>query len=144
VECGQGRRPCVEKSDEYNAWRSSVGDWNSEKRSADGGYDAEMGNMTGAIGGNVPPQNATITGYACACPTPDQPTRPAVVLDPFAGTGTTIAVANHLGRYGIGLDLSADYLRVARWRINDPKLRAKVLRVDAPPPVIPGQIDLFA
>lgn len=60
---------------------------------------------------------ATITGYVCDCPTPDAPTRPAVVLDPFAGTGTSVMVARALGRYGIGLDLSADYLKLARWRV---------------------------
>ncbi len=28
-------------------------------------------------------------------------------------------VARALGRYGVHLDLSADYLRLARWRIYD-------------------------
>lgn len=45
------------------------------------------------------------------------PTRPAVVLDPFGGTGTTAMVARALGRRGISLDLSMDYCRLARWRI---------------------------
>jgi len=33
------------------------------------------------------------------------------VLDPFVGSGTTIMVANELGRRGIGLDLSFKYLQ---------------------------------
>jgi site-specific DNA-methyltransferase (adenine-specific) len=33
-----------------------------------------------------------------------------IVLDPFVGSGTTIMVANQLGRRGIGLDLSFKYL----------------------------------
>jgi DNA modification methylase len=41
-----------------------------------------------------------------------------VVLDPFGGTGTTAAVAKALGRMGISIDLSADYLRIADWRCN--------------------------
>lgn len=86
---------------------------------------------------------ATITGYACACPDTTAPTRPSVVLDPFAGTGTTVAVAHALGRHGIGIDLSADYLRLADWRCNDPALRAKVLRVDKPKAVPDGQLDIF-
>lgn len=45
------------------------------------------------------------------------PSRPAVVADPFCGTGTTVMVARALGRVGVGLDLSADYLRLARWRV---------------------------
>ncbi len=40
-----------------------------------------------------------------------------VVLDPFGGTGTTAMVARALGRYPVHLDLSADYLRLAQWRI---------------------------
>ena len=40
-----------------------------------------------------------------------------VVLDPFAGTGTVPMVARALGRTGIGVDLSSDYLRLARWRV---------------------------
>lgn len=61
----------------------------------------------------------TITGEACACPDTSAPTTPAVVLDPFGGTGTTAMVAKALGRYGISLDLSADYLKLARWRVFD-------------------------
>jgi site-specific DNA-methyltransferase (cytosine-N4-specific) len=40
------------------------------------------------------------------------------VVDPFCGTGTTVGVAHHLGRQGLGVDLSADYCRLARWRIE--------------------------
>ena len=46
------------------------------------------------------------------------PTRQAVVFDPFVGTGTTVGVAQALGRVGIGMDLSAAYLRLARWRVE--------------------------
>jgi DNA modification methylase len=37
-------------------------------------------------------------------------TTSGIVLDPFVGSGTTIMVANQLGRRGIGLDLSFKYL----------------------------------
>lgn len=40
------------------------------------------------------------------------------VLDPLGGTGTTAAVAKALGRHGIHNDMSADYNRLADWRIN--------------------------
>ena len=41
-----------------------------------------------------------------------------VVLDPFGGTGTTALVATTLGRDAISVDLSADYSRLAKWRIS--------------------------
>ena len=40
------------------------------------------------------------------------------VLDPFVGSGTTIAVAQQLGRRGIGLDLNPEYLKIAQQRIE--------------------------
>lgn len=43
---------------------------------------------------------------------------PAVVLDPFGGTGTVALVAKTLGRVGISVDLSHDYSRLARWRVH--------------------------
>jgi len=48
-----------------------------------------------------------------------------VVLDPFAGTGTVPMVARALGRTGIGIDLSADYLRLASWRVFESGHAAK-------------------
>jgi DNA modification methylase len=84
------------------------------------------------------------TGETCACPDPNAPTRPAVVLDPFGGTGTTALVATMLGRIGISVDMSADYCRIARWRTADPAQRAKALGVEKPAVQLPGQLDLFA
>lgn len=69
----------------------------------------------------------SIDGYACACPDSSAPTRPAVVLDPFSGTGTTAMVARALGRFGISLDLSSDYCRLASWRIFESGGGAKAI-----------------
>jgi site-specific DNA-methyltransferase (adenine-specific) len=41
-----------------------------------------------------------------------------VVLDPFAGSGTTLAVAKKLGRRWIGCELSEEYVRSATERLN--------------------------
>ena len=51
----------------------------------------------------------------CGC---NADTVPATVLDPFAGSGTTLAVAQELGKWGIGTDLNPEYLDLARGRIN--------------------------
>jgi DNA modification methylase len=173
VECGEGRRPVVEKSVAADARtrpqnaggkRASKGDL--ARGRDEGGYAREdylFGNVT-----------ATITGYACACtPYTDHPgtgessgptyaeavdagayldtgsnvngrgqtslqnrpkvgprreyhldtwtppdTQPAVVLDPFGGTGTVAMVARVLGRTAISIDLSHDYSRLAKWRVT--------------------------
>lgn len=70
-----------------------------------------------------------IVGYSCACPADRTPpeTVPAVVLDPFGGTGTTAMVARALGRTGVSLDLSADYCRLARWRVFESGHGAKAV-----------------
>jgi site-specific DNA-methyltransferase (adenine-specific) len=41
-----------------------------------------------------------------------------VVLDPFAGSGTTLVAAETLDRQWIGIELSPDYAEVARKRVN--------------------------
>jgi DNA methylase len=134
VACGEGRRPVthVERIPLRPGDRPGVaglnGDWMH-------GFDRRAGT-------HMLSQN-TITGYACACPAPDAPTRPAVILDPFAGTGTTLLAAEALGRTGVGVDLSHDYCRLARWRVNDPGERAKAWQVPKPPPVADGQEALF-
>lgn len=43
------------------------------------------------------------------------------VLDPFLGTGTTLAVAERMGRRGLGMELNEDYARMARLRLDGAK-----------------------
>jgi DNA modification methylase len=42
-----------------------------------------------------------------------------LVLDPFAGYGTTVAVADRMGRRAIGIELVADHLEIARRRAGE-------------------------
>lgn len=65
-----------------------------------------------------------VTVYDLAGWTPP-PDRPALILDPFCGTGTTALVAQALGRDALGVDLSADYVRLAKWRCSQPSQAAK-------------------
>lgn len=51
-----------------------------------------------------------ISGWSRSCSCTTESIRPAIVLDPFCGTGTTVLAANQMGRIGMGLDLSAEYL----------------------------------
>jgi len=41
-----------------------------------------------------------------------------LILDPFAGIGSTILAANKLGRIGIGIELSEEYAQIANKRLN--------------------------
>lgn len=47
---------------------------------------------------------------------------PCIVLDPFAGSGTTVAVAESLGRRGVGLELSSPYICLAMKRLRSTPL----------------------
>lgn len=42
-----------------------------------------------------------------------------VVLDPFCGTGTTLAVARELGRRAIGIDVAEEYAEMTRIRLAE-------------------------
>ena len=54
-------------------------------------------------------------GYrSCSC---NAGWRPGIVLDPFFGTGTTGLVAKRLKRHFIGIELKADYVRLAQRRL---------------------------
>lgn len=129
VACGEGRRPVAERLADGRPRATTAAkdpSWVAINR-ADWQENVQR----------------TITGYACACPDTSAPTTPGVVLDPFSGTGTTALVAKVLGRHGIGVDLSADYCRLAEWRTNDPGQIASAMEVEKPPVEIAGQIDLF-
>lgn len=52
----------------------------------------------------------------CDCPLADPV--PCTVLDPFAGAFTTALVADRLGRDAIGIELNADYIAMAKRRIE--------------------------
>jgi site-specific DNA-methyltransferase (adenine-specific) len=40
------------------------------------------------------------------------------VLDPFVGSGTTLAVAKMLGREGVGIEINAEYCEIAESRVS--------------------------
>jgi len=61
---------------------------------------------------------SSTTGWRPTCAHPGDPV-PCVVLDPFAGAGTTLMQALRMGRRAIGIELNPDYVTLARDRIID-------------------------
>ena len=48
----------------------------------------------------------------------------SIILDPFNGIGTTMVAAQKIGRKGIGIDLSAEFCKIAKSRLkNDNKIK---------------------
>lgn len=93
-KAGLAGRPRVNKTLTTLGWRPTC--WCGHERGPDGEF-----------GGGGPPKPV-----------------PAVVLDPFAGSGTTLLVARKLGRHAIGIELSPDYCRIASGRLAQQSLLA--------------------
>ncbi|KKW12593.1 MAG: Cellulase [Candidatus Gottesmanbacteria bacterium GW2011_GWB1_49_7] len=65
----------------------------------------------------------------------------AVVLDPFVGRGTTLLVADNLGRLGIGIDISAEYKKLAiEWIASEKEKQAKKSKKPRPKKAIESEI----
>jgi DNA modification methylase len=58
-------------------------------------------------------------GWRGPCGHPCENPGRAVVLDPFAGTGTTLIAARQLGRDAIGIEPSPDYCGMMRRRLRE-------------------------
>jgi len=66
----------------------------------------------------VPVMASITTGWlpSCSC---NAAVVPATVLDPFAGAGTTLLVADRLQRHAIGIELNPNYCAMIRRRLRD-------------------------
>ena len=88
------------------------------------GRDMMGANNDRAIGHNgkrdpMPDITRTTIGWSeCECPDDGTKWRPGVVLAPFAGSGTTLMVANELERDAIGFDLDERNASLARDRVD--------------------------
>jgi hypothetical protein len=82
------------------------------------------------------------TGWQPSCRCDAGPPVPQTILDPFAGTGTTLLVADRLGRSAIGVELNPEYAEMARNRIaTDAGFLDETTVV--PPPPLDRQPDIF-
>lgn len=106
--CGAPWTRVVEKWHENPGNRSTNGRKSATKDTGDlggCGYDVRL------------ETRSKTTGWAPGCDCNAGEPVPCVVLDPFLGSGTTVATARELGRHGVGIELNPTYADLARVRI---------------------------
>ena len=79
-------------------------------------WGEQAGNRTASSGTMLEPNKSEFLGYTdCGC---NAGYESGVVLDPFCGSGTALAVAKRLGRKSIGIDISENYCKLTVKRIQ--------------------------
>jgi DNA modification methylase len=113
-ECGTPWRRRVERERvEYD------GDWREEARRKDQPLEVVPHHLPGGHTGLKTGLRSVLSErWELGCPHGLEPT-PCLVLDPFAGAGTAGMVTLRLGRRFLGVDLSEEYVEMARERILD-------------------------
>ncbi|MDO8673085.1 MAG: site-specific DNA-methyltransferase [Dehalococcoidia bacterium] len=119
IKAGTSEKGCCPKCGK--AWRRVVEKkggllgkgWTDHKHDLEAG----MSQVFRADGGDEPYSVRTL-GWepSCTCSAGDP--IPCTVLDPFSGAGTTLLVADRLGRNGIGIELNPEYIKLSEKRIR--------------------------
>jgi DNA modification methylase len=86
-----------------------------DKKSGHGGRAKATKKETDNYGEEVMGSSQTL-GFKPTCECPDNEPIPCIVLDPFAGSGTTVLVARRLGRSAIAIDINPKYKKLAKER----------------------------
>jgi DNA modification methylase len=92
---------------------------------------AKMGDVWDIIPEDTQGRKSHFAPYpADLCRTPILTTCPAdgIVLDPFCGTGTTMAVAYENGRKSVGIDIAESYIQYAEERIASDEQGQRIIR----------------
>lgn len=105
--CGEPRRRVVDLSYVDANGNPAPGEkWRSGVTDGQGAHSNKKATLT---------TTTTTLGWSeCDCPHPAY--RPGLVLDPFAGSGTTLAAAIGVGRHAIGIDVDERNADLARER----------------------------
>jgi site-specific DNA-methyltransferase (adenine-specific) len=131
--CGEPRRRVEGKAPEYAATRPHIGDFKKGHGTTTGLNGTTQYTNDGRRHIDVA-DNVTLGWTDCG----HDNYRPGVVLDPFAGTGTTLAVADCHGRDAIGIDI--DERNRALYDARRAEVRKTLFGVA---PENPNQLDLF-
>lgn len=86
----------------------------SNRREQMGGHG-----RTQASGTMVEAPSSTTTGWKPTCSCQNKGEGKSIILDPFAGSGTTLWVAEHYGRDSIGIELNPEYCNLIYERMNN-------------------------
>jgi len=97
--CGAGYAPVIERTGQPVASHHNSA-FDKGKTGVNGGDRVQEGERS----------ETRLQGYRQTCNCPVQEPVAGIVLDPFVGSGTTLKVARELGVYGIGCDISREYL----------------------------------
>ena len=80
------------------------------------GADSQISRLGRSRPGGFSDMSDEFLGWRPTCDCPKREPVPATVLDPFAGSGTTLMAAAELGRKSIGIELSPEYVKIAAKR----------------------------
>jgi DNA modification methylase len=87
-----------------------------ERNKRSGTNDRKIGGVLDKYNRENPPIDLGLEKQ-CNCETNE--TKPGTVLDPFGGSGTTGIVASNHNRNAVLIELNAEYIEIARQRIQD-------------------------
>jgi len=123
VECGSPYEREVERESIEDAGRSDDAQYvQSGTREEKDAHRQLGGNYQEALEN----RDVEMKGWQQTCDCDTDATEPGIVLDPFAGAGTTCLVAKELDRRFIGVDLNPEYVAMAQRRlgldVHDPSL----------------------
>ena len=116
ASCGSPYKRVVERGNSEHHCRPGCGCGKGEKSGDQTKQDWDEG-WKGYGGYEATAKDTGLWQKTCKCETEE--VVPCVVLDPFAGSGTTLVVADALGRDGLGIELNPAYVTIATKRISD-------------------------
>jgi hypothetical protein len=100
----------TEKFQEHPSWENA---YYTEKSGADS--DHNRASVSELYADTFQKERKTV-GWEPGCKCPPAEPIPCIVLDPFAGSGTTLAVARRLGRRSVGVELNPEYVKLIELR----------------------------
>ena len=115
AECGKG----YERVIETNRVATRPGNESKVGRVSDDDSSPYEGHSGSVVGNRDPKRHVTEyvdKGFAKSCECETNETRPAIVLDPFGGSGTTAQVAQDNGRDWIMCELNPEYVEMIKGR----------------------------